>query len=78
MFRKKSLLSSGAGLIFGGGASGGPPSGYNSEGRSVGGGGWRIRNAGTIMKKSVMAKGRIVSKVGSRQMKVYVARNAKV
>jgi len=57
ILRKKSFDRSGAGLILGAGAIGGPPKGYSSDGNCAGGGGWRARNAGTIMKKRQSARG---------------------
>lgn len=52
MLRKKSLLRSGAGLIFGAGASGGPPRKGDSRrewGVGFGGGGCRAKKAGIMM-----------------------------
>lgn len=76
--RKKSLDSSGAGFTVGAAASGGPPRGYKSVGRWVGGGGCRARKAGTMTKKRQHAKGRTAINVGFTQTKVYTARKERV
>lgn len=73
MLRKKSLLRSGAGLIFGAGAKGGPSSHSMlrtiSSFDGVGAGGWRARKEGIMMKKMSIASGKTVRRHGSRQMK---------
>ena len=76
MFLKKSLLISPAGLIVFGGASGGPVREYVVAVLGivvVGGGGCRTRNAGIMMKRTIVAGGRIANRYGFRQMNVRIA-----
>jgi len=73
ILRKKSLLRSGAGLIFGAGANGGPSSHSMlrtiSSFDGIGAGGWRARKEGIMMKKIRIASGKTARSDGSRQMK---------
>lgn len=50
MFPKNALDSSGAGRILPAGANGGPDRGYRSLSGTTGGGGWRVRKEGSMMK----------------------------
>ena len=73
MLRKKSLDISDAGLTVRGGARGGPAIEYWESGIVVvgdGGGGWRVRKAGTRRKRRMKTRGRMERRYGSRQTKV--------
>jgi hypothetical protein len=70
MLRKKSLDSSETGLTEDGGDRAGPYAEYESVGASVGGGGCRVINAGTMIKRSKRAGGRTASRYGFKQMNV--------
>lgn len=61
-------------MMVGASASGGPPIGYRSVGYEVGGGGCRVRKAGTMIKKRQHASGRTGSRYGSMQTNVYMNR----
>ena len=76
MLRKKSLDISAAGLIVRAGAMGGPEMEY--EGVAVGGGGCRLRYAGTSRKKSVETRGIRGKRYGLRHTNVYTMRKERV
>ena len=72
ILRKKSLDISEAGLMVRAGAMGGPEIEY--EGVEVGGGGCRLKYAGTRRKRSVETRGIKGRRYGLRHTKVYTIR----
>lgn len=78
MFRKKSLLKSGAGFTVAAGALGIPCMVWPSIGLFEAGGGCLIKKAGVMMKSVRQTRGMTTSRPGFKQQNVYTARNDRV